>query len=190
VFFTGTYLPGHGSLRGAKVALKRRSPAFARYKHARDIPGDVLLDYVAKRHPGRDRDAALREEGWKNLGAAERHPVAYAEMLAAKVPRMWLTPSPRGEGLRTPWMRVWHVLLLIGVLLGLRDRRVLAALLAYAAFHLLLEAIPRYALPVLPVLIASGCAGWRVPRRRPALPGWPRNRARRPARRESPSVSV
>jgi len=194
-FFIGTYLPGHGTLPGAKAALKwetlRHSPELSGIAHARELPGERVLDAVAARHPRLDRDAALRAEGWQNLRTQPRaHPLAYARMLAAKLPRMWLTPSPRSDGLRTGPLRLWHVLLVLGALAGLRDRRVLAALLAFAAFHLVVEAIPRYALPVLPVLIATGCAGWRVPRTRRALPDWPASLARRLSRRASPSGSV
>ena len=105
-FFIGTYLPGNGTLPGAKAALKwetlRHSPELRGIAHARELPGERVLDAVAARHPGLDRDAALRAEGWRNLRTQPRaHPLAYARMLAAKLPRMWLTPSPRDDGLRT-----------------------------------------------------------------------------------------
>jgi hypothetical protein len=194
-FFIGTFLPGEGTLPGAKQALKwetlRRSPELRRIKHARDLPGEEVLNTVAARRPGLERDAALRAAGWHNLATYPRlDPLGYARMMLAKVPRMWLTPSPRSNGLRTTWLKLWHLLIVLAAIAGLRDRRVLVALLAFAAFHVVVEAIPRYALPMLPVLIASGCAGWRAPRRRPALPGWPASRGRRPARRASPSRSA
>ena len=53
-----------------KQALKaetiRARPEW-RGAHAKDLPGDVVLDAVAARHPDLDRDAALRAEAWRNL---------------------------------------------------------------------------------------------------------------------------
>ena len=46
-----------------------------------------------------------------------------------------------------------------GILAG-RNRTMLAVLVAFTLFHLLAGAMPRYALPLLPALIATGCAGW------------------------------
>src|SRR5262249_42033227 len=158
-------------------------------RHASELPGDRVLDAVAARHPNLERDAALRAEAWHNVKAYAAKP-AFVAMIASKLPRLWLTPSPRTAGQRTTPLKLWHLLIVLLAVAGLRDRRVIAALLAFTAFHLVVEAIPRYALPMLPVLIAAGCAGWRAPRTRPALPDWRASRARRLFRRASPSRSA
>jgi hypothetical protein len=158
--------------------------------YAKDLPGGVVLDAVAARHPDRDRDAALRAEAWRNLRTYPREaPAAYAAMVAKKLPRLWLKPSPRSDGLRATPLRIWHALIVLAAFAGL--------LLAFTLFHLVVEAIPRYALPALPVLIAAGTAGWfswlaarRAPRTRPATPDWPVSPAPPPARPASPSRSA
>jgi small-conductance mechanosensitive channel len=93
-------------------------------------------------------------------------------MVLAKLPRLWLVPSPRSGGLRTLALRIWHALVVLvalaGLLLGalrVRDpvlRAVLALLAAFTAFHMVVEALPRYALPAFPVLVAAGAAGWAI----------------------------
>jgi len=71
---------------------------------------------------------------------------------------MWSKTSRTGG----PPLRAWHLLVLAFALAGLTKapRPIAAALLAFAAFHLIVVAMPRYALPVLPVLIAAGAGGW------------------------------
>jgi hypothetical protein len=90
-FFVGTFLPGDATLGGTKKALKaetiRARPEW-RGAHAKDLPGDVVLDAVAARHPDLDRDAALRAEAWRNLRTYSREdPAGYAAMIAFKLPR-------------------------------------------------------------------------------------------------------
>ena len=90
-------------------------------------------------------------------------------------------------------MRIWHLILVVFAIVGavrLRDRAILAALIAFTAFHLIVPAMPRYALPMLPILMAAGCAGWRAPRTRRARPDSRASPARRPARAVSPSGSA
>jgi 4-amino-4-deoxy-L-arabinose transferase-like glycosyltransferase len=203
-FFVGTFLPGDGTLGGTKKALKaetlRGQPKW-RGTHAKDLPGDVVLDTVAARHPGMDRDAALRAEAWRNLETYPREdPSGYATMVATKLPRLWLRPSPRSDGLRTTPLRIWHALIVLAAFAGLllaRNRLVLGSLLAFTLFHLVVEAIPRYALPALPVLIAAGTAGWfswlaarRARRTRPGPPDWRASPAPPLDRAASPSGSV
>jgi hypothetical protein len=129
------------------------------------------MNAVAARDPGMDRDAALRHEAWRNVRTyLPAHPLRYAGMLLAKVPRLWLSPSGRSRGLRTTALRIWHVVIvvaaLVGLLLGARRNALLATVLAllaaFTAFHMIVEAIPRYALPALPLLIAAGAAGWAL----------------------------
>jgi 4-amino-4-deoxy-L-arabinose transferase-like glycosyltransferase len=203
-FFVGTFLPGDGTLGGAKQALKaetiRARPEW-RGAHAKDLPGEVVLDVVAARHPGLDRDAALRAEAWRNVRTYSRKdPAGYAAMFATKVPRLWLKPSPRSDGLRNTPLRIWHALIVLAAFAGLllaRNRLVAGTLIAFTLFQLVAVANPRYALPVLPILIATGTAGWfsrlaarRAPRTDPALPDWPGNPEPRPGRLVSPSGSA
>jgi 4-amino-4-deoxy-L-arabinose transferase-like glycosyltransferase len=203
-FFVGTFLPGDGTLGGTKKALKaetiRARPEW-RGAHAKDLPGDVVLDVVAARRPGSDRDAALRAEAWSNLRTyAREDPSGYATMVATKLPRLWLKPSPRSDGLRNTPLRIWHAFIVLAAFAGLllaRNRLVGGALIAFTLFHLVVEAIPRYALPALPALIAAGTAGWlswlaarRARRTHPATPDWPVSPAPPPSRPVSPSRSA
>ena len=196
--FVGTYLPGGGTLPGTKRDLKaetlRFAPQLRNPRRSRALPGDKVMDTVAARRPQLARDAALRAAGLHNLSTYPREdPAGFAAMILKKLPRLWLKPSPRGAGLRGTPLRLWHLAIVLIAIIGLvrkPDRLILAALLAFTAFHLLVPAMPRYALPLLPALIAAGCAGWRSPRTRPALPDWPASLARRLSRRASPSRSA
>jgi hypothetical protein len=165
--FVGTYLPGHGTLPGAKRALKAETVRFApelAARHAKDLPGDRVLDAVAARRPALDRDGALREAAITNLTTYPReHPTRFAAMVASKLPRLWLGPSRDGGGRTGELVRLWHALLVLVAIAGLlagRNRTILAALIAFTLFHLIAGAMPRYALPLLPALIATGTAGW------------------------------
>jgi hypothetical protein len=83
-------------------------------------------------------------------------------MVAGKLPRLWLGPA-RGEGRTPTLLRLWHGLLVLAAFAGIvagRNRTMLAVLVAFTLFHLLAGAMPRYALPLLPALVATGCAGW------------------------------
>ena len=164
--FVGTYLPGHGTLPGAKRALKAETLRFApelRGRHAKDLPGERVIDAVAARRPAIDRDAALRDAALANLATYPReHPGRFAAMVAGKLPRLWLGPA-RGESRTSTLLRLWHGLLVLVAFVGIvagRNRTMLAVLVAFTLFHLLAGAMPRYALPLLPALIATGCAGW------------------------------
>jgi hypothetical protein len=164
--FVGTYLPGHGTLPGAKRALKAETIRFApelRGRHAKDLPGERVIDAVAARRPAIDRDAALRDAALANLATYPReHPGRFAAMVAGKLPRLWLGPA-RGESRTSAPLRLWHGLLVLAAFVGIvagRNRTMLAVLVAFTLFHLLAGAMPRYALPLLPALIATGCAGW------------------------------
>jgi hypothetical protein len=164
--FVGTFLPGGGTLPGTKRALKAETIRFApelRGRHAKELPGNRVLDAVAAREPGLDRDAALRHAAVRNLTTYPREePVRFAAMVAKKVPRLWLGPS-RAGGRTTGALRIWHGLLVILAVAGLiraRNRTMLAVLLTFTLFHLIAGAMPRYALPLLPALIATGAAGW------------------------------
>jgi hypothetical protein len=164
--FVGTFLPGGGTLPGAKRELAgetvRRFPKL-RGRHARELPGDRVMDAVAARRPGLERDAALRAAALHNLATYPREqPLRFAGMVAAKLPRLWLRPSRTGA--RTDGIvRIWHALLVLTAFAGVirsRRRALLAVLAAFTLFHLVAGAMPRYALPLLPALLAAGAAGW------------------------------
>jgi hypothetical protein len=164
--FVGTFLPGGGTLLGAKRELHAETVRFApalRGRRARDLPGDKVLDAVAARRPWLDRDAGLRAAALHNLATYPRErPLAFAGMVASKLPRLWLRPSRAGTRTRGV-VRVWHVLLVLAAFAGLirsRNRTLLAVLVAFTLFHLIAGAMPRYALPLLPALFAAGAAGW------------------------------
>jgi hypothetical protein len=164
--FVGTFVPGGGTLPGAKRALKRETIRFApelRGRHAKDLPGNRVLDAVAARRPGLDRDGALRHAALRNLATYPREqPGRFAAMMAGKVPRLWLGPA-RGGTRSSTGLRIWHLVLVIAALAGVlraRNRTLLAVLVAFTLFHLIAGAMPRYALPLLPALIATGAAGW------------------------------
>jgi hypothetical protein len=169
--FVGTFLPGGGTLPGTKRALKAETIRFApelRGRHAKELPGDRVLDAVAARDPGRDRDAALRHAALRNLATYPlERPAAFAAMVASKVPRLWLRPS-RGGTRSSSALRVWHLVVVVLAFAGIlraRNRTMLAVLVAFTLFHLIAGAMPRYAIPLLPALIAAGAAGWvRQPR--------------------------
>jgi 4-amino-4-deoxy-L-arabinose transferase-like glycosyltransferase len=196
-FFVGTFLPGNGTLPGAKRALAaeavRRFPDLRRYRYVGSIPASAVMDAVAARRPHLDRDAALQAAARHNVATyLPAHPLRYAGMLLAKVPRLWGAPSPRTNGPRSPALTVWHILVVLGALAGLLlgARRspllatVLAMLAVFTAFHMVVEAIPRYALPAFPLLVAAGAAGWAQARGS----GAPRSDSGRgPKMRRSPS---
>jgi len=164
--FVGTFLPGGGTLPGAKRELKGETIRFSpelRGRHAKDLPGERVLDAVAAREPGLARDAALRHAALRNLETYPREqPGRFAAMMAGKAPRLWLGPA-RGGTRSSTGLRVWHLVLVILALAGVvraRNRTMLAVLVAFTLFHLIAGAMPRYALPLLPALIATGAAGW------------------------------
>jgi hypothetical protein len=171
--FVGTYLPGGGTTFGLKRALGdevRASDPRLRDLSDFRMPATYPLRYVAARHPGMRRDAALRAEAFENLrryGLGQ--PFAFTRMLAGKVRRMWLQPSEVGSVRITDATRTGHaVFVLAATLLALvalalrRDLR-LALLLTPVAYTALLHAVfvakARYNLPPLPLLAAAGCAG-------------------------------
>src|SRR5262249_23561433 len=121
--FIGTYPPGDGALPRMKRALKAQAQALdptpRHNRHAAGLPGGRVLNAVAARHPELGHDAALRAEAWHNVATyAPAHPLAFARMELAKLPRMWLTPSPRARNLRGTPLRVWHLAIVLLALLG------------------------------------------------------------------------
>jgi hypothetical protein len=168
--WVGTYLPGDGTTSGAKRAL---APAirkrFPRYAHtpAAKIPAPRMLDVVAARRPGLDREAALNAEARANLRRyALGEPVKFGRMMLSKLRRTWLLSSRSGSPTRSIAVRIYHGALVIALclilLIGLiRRPGVVAAtaglLVAYSmVMHAVFVAKPRYNLPLMPVLMAGG----------------------------------
>jgi 4-amino-4-deoxy-L-arabinose transferase-like glycosyltransferase len=181
--YVGTFVPGGGSMFGLKRAwapeVRRR---FARYRDAEpfQIPQTRVMDVVAARHPGLDRQDALRAAALENV---RRHvlgdPAGFAAMAVRKVERLWLGSSRGTYRTERPATRAVHLLLVafgaLGLAAGLVRRRApelwipCLAVLYVTALNVVLVAEPRHNLPVMPVLVAGGAAGLalaaqRVPR--------------------------
>jgi hypothetical protein len=177
--FVGTYLPGNGTTVGFKRTLgrelQRRDPRLRRVDPIKFDAGRVL-DLVAERRPELSRDAAIRSEAYRNIRRyALGHPLSFARMMLNKVSRMWLRYGRGGSRHTSPWVRGWHIALAVAALLGLLAgiRRtldpvlvsILAALAWSTALHTLVVSQGRYNLPLMPVLIAGGVAGFVLARR-------------------------
>ncbi len=188
--WVGTYMPGNGSMFGAKRALadevRARNPDLAGKRWFQLRQTDVIAT-VAARHPGLSTDAALRKEGMQNLrDYAIGDPVSFAAMGARKVWRLWggyTLGTYRNP--RTP-VTVFHLLLVafgaIGLVAGFIATRgsapmwLLGGVLLYvSAINALLVSEARHNLAVMPIVVATGAAGVflaaaRVRERRRAAP--------------------
>jgi 4-amino-4-deoxy-L-arabinose transferase-like glycosyltransferase len=177
--FVGTYLPGKGTTVGMKRALgvyvKQRNPAL-RDTPDFDLEAGQVLNVVADWHPELPRDSAIRKAARDNLRTyALGDPVAFAGMMVDKAGRMWLRYARGGPRHTSPWIRGWHIALVLasvaGIVLGLRRRptqavlwAMLATCLYSTALHMIVVSQGRYNLPLMPALIAAGAAGlvlWR-----------------------------
>jgi hypothetical protein len=172
-FFVGTYLPGRGQLSWTKRALAgeiRRHYPSLRGVSAGHIHEGALLQTIAARHPTLSTDAAVRVEVRRNIVRYVRtRPVAFARLLLAKIPRLWWNYSEGAQRPTTTLRVTLHRVLVIACVVALlygtwRTRR--PALLALAlvlatmtAIHMLATAVPRYSMPLIPVLVAGGAAG-------------------------------
>jgi len=172
--FVGTYLPGKGTTLGFKRAVvnetRRRHPRFnnvAPYY----IPAAIVLADQAKHRPGLSQDASLRAQAWDNLDKyALGQPLQFARMMWNKAARMWLVSSRAGraQNIGTLTRPLHHVLVIVFIVLLLaawlwRRPPPLTAFLAIMGYATLMHAVfvskPRYALPLLPLLVAGGLAG-------------------------------
>ena len=91
-------------------------------------------------------------------------------MMLNKVQRMWSRYARGGARHTSPFIRGWHILIVLlafaGLVLGIARRRslllatILAAALTSTAIHMLVVSQARYNLPLMPALLAGGVAGW------------------------------
>ena len=158
--------------RRLATATRARYP---RLRVTRDIrlPAVAVLSVVAERHPELRRSQALQLEARANLERyALGQPLAFARMMAGKVRRTWLVSSRLGVVRPSPLVRGYHLGLVVACLAALGARLVarrspllviVAVLIAQNALvHAVFVAKPRYALPLLPLLVA-GAAVVAVP---------------------------
>ncbi len=174
--FVGTYLPGGGTTIGMKEHLEspaaRQAPRVQGPQDLQD-PGGRRARAVRRQAPGpAARSGALDKEAKKNLiHYSTTQPLAFAKMQWAKAKRMWFFYY-RGGGVHyisTP-MRIWQVVLVLarglGLLAGLIRRRdpLLGRGPAHVAFstfvHTIVVSQARYNVPLMPLLISAGVAGW------------------------------
>jgi hypothetical protein len=198
--WVGTYLPGDGSMFGAKRALadevRARDPKLADKEWFQLRQADVIAT-VAARRPGLSTDAALRAEGMQNLrDYALGDPISFAGMAARKIWRLWggyTLGTYRNP--RTP-ISALHLALVafgaLGLVAGLALTRrgplwLLAGVLAYVtAVNAILVSEARHNLTVMPIVAAAGAAGAalavsRLRSRRALAPSEPRFSASRDA---------
>ena len=118
--------------------------------------------------------SSTRRSRWRR-GATSRatcreDPVGYAGMMLNKVQRMWSRYARGGARHTSPFIRGWHILLVLARLRRARARAIraplaaagaiLAAALTSTAIHMLVVSQARYNLPLMPALLAGGVAGW------------------------------
>lgn len=171
--FIGTFLPGGGTTSGMKHALasevRARFPEMVN-RLPDDIPGGYVTATVAMRHPELDREAALLAESRRNLTRyAIGRPGAFLAMMLQKSWHMWSRPATGGAIEQSGRIGMAHGIVVgaavIGGCLGWwRTRnRVFVMVFVMLAIHTTLHAVtvaqPRYALPFMPVLLATGAAG-------------------------------
>lgn len=174
--FVGTYLPGKGHTVGMKRALEDEVKRFRpelRDTPAFEIPAGNYMDLIASKHPDLPRDEAIRKEARRNLVEyATSRPGDFLVMMGDKVQRMWTRYARGGARPTSTPIRAWHVVLVLfsfaGVLAGVWRGRsvpiglVLLAALYSTALHMLVVSQARYNLPLMPILIAAGVAGWSI----------------------------
>lgn len=173
--FIGTYLPGDGGLFGTKKALisetVKRFPeleegktSYVQYR-SRDV-----MKAVALRRPELSEEAALKAEGVANLRRyALGEPLAFAQMMVAKVWRLWGGYSVGSYANRRAPVMAYHLAIVgigfAGLLAGLvfARRRILllpaAALLYVSALNAVLVSESRHNLTLMPLLACAGLGG-------------------------------
>ena len=140
--FVGTFLPGRRDAARRQDARSRARPRASRPSCAASgTRRTCRASGCSTRSPRATRTSTATPRcaprRWHNLRTYPRERPARAtpRMMLAKLPRLWLDPSPRGDGLRTPpAARIWHraaCVALAGVARPARPHAMLAALLAF-----------------------------------------------------------
>ena len=185
--FVGTFLPGGGTTSGMKDVLgeetKRRVPKL-RPIPDRELDAEIVLNTVAARHPGLDRETAIRKEVRENIRRyALGDPLAFGWMMLEKMRRTWILSSRVGAEDVVRAVRIFHggfvILAVILTAIALWRRRdlrlaILISVPLYSALmHAVLVAKPRYNMPPFALLVACGCvaAAWLIHERRSATAG-------------------
>jgi 4-amino-4-deoxy-L-arabinose transferase-like glycosyltransferase len=162
--FIATYLPGDGRQQLVKRQLIARyyGKKDLPYEQVRDTEMAPLLDRVAQRYPQLSRDAALARLGRENfVKYATEQPLDYAWMVIRKIQNMWdrgSSPAMSPKG----WFAYHRVLVFwaLAALIGLAWRRRWEAapigllVLGITLVGGLLLAVPRRALPLMPLVLA------------------------------------
>jgi 4-amino-4-deoxy-L-arabinose transferase-like glycosyltransferase len=162
--FVATYLPGKGRQQLVKRALieKYRGQKNLPYEVVRDTQMEPLLNRVAKRYPQLGRDAALARLGRENFFKyVKAQPLDYAWMVIRKIQNMWDRGSSPAMSPK-PWFAYHRVLVFwaLAALIGLAWRRRWEALpigltvLGITLVGGFLLAVPRRALPLMPLVLA------------------------------------
>jgi 4-amino-4-deoxy-L-arabinose transferase-like glycosyltransferase len=162
--YIATYLPGKGRQQLVKRELIERYHGRTNlpYEIVRDTEMEPLLDRVAKRYPELNRDAALGRIGRENFAKyVSEQPFDYAWMVIRKIQNMWdrgssTAMSPKG------WFAYHRVLVFwaLAGLVGLAWRRrwetvpIGLVILGITLVGGLLLAVPRRALPLMPMVLA------------------------------------
>ncbi len=196
--WVGTYLPGNGSIFGAKKAMeaetKRHYPQLAQRRYFQ-ITQVQVIDALVARHPGLTREEALRKESLQNVrDYALGRPIDFAGMMLSKVWRLWGNYTRGTHGEPHAWIRALHLLIvftgLAGLVAGLLYTRrpelwLLAAIFLYLSLlNAVLVSESRHNLTAMPLVAVAGIAGAAMAltaRRSGALlprPALPRRRAR------------
>jgi hypothetical protein len=172
--FVGTYVPGGGSMFGLKRELaaevRRHFPAL-RHEPFWRLPQQRVIDTVAARRPGLDREAALRAAAFENV---REHvlgdPLGFTAMAASKVWRLWGNYTVGTYRNHRAWISAWHLVLVAlsfgglaaGLVRGPRraELAVVAVVVAYVtAVNIVLVSEARHSIPIMPALVAGGIAG-------------------------------
>jgi 4-amino-4-deoxy-L-arabinose transferase-like glycosyltransferase len=166
----GAFLPGDGTTQGFKRAFaaetRARNPDLRGLSDL-ELPGAAVIETVRARRPHLSRREALRAEASANLRRyALGRPAAFSAMMARKAWRMWRRPSQGHSPVPDMAHRVGLALALAGLLGGLFAGRrrsdlllVSAVIVSSTLLHAVLVAHPRYAVPLIPVLVAAGASG-------------------------------
>jgi hypothetical protein len=177
--YAGTYLPGDGRMFGLRRALgdeaRRYNPALRDIENT-NLRAEWVLDAVAGRHPGLERDEALKRETLDNLRRyALGRPLDFAAMQARKVGRMWLRYNRGTHHNARTWILVVHLVLaavaLAGLLHGLWRTRhpalwaILTVVLLVTAVNSLFVSEARHNVRLMPLLVVGGIAGVVLARR-------------------------